>query len=106
MKQFDFNAIVKNPAVFADGRLPAHADFTTYRNEAELLLGETSLRHSLDGVWRFRYSANPAAAPDDGFQSPEKDLSGWDEIRVPAHIQMEGWDKPAYVNTQYPWDCQ
>ena len=106
MKQFDFNAIVKNPAVFADGRLPAHADFTAYRNEAELLLGETSLRHSLDGVWRFRYSANPAAAPDDGFQSPEKDLSGWDEIRVPAHIQMEGWDKPAYVNTQYPWDCQ
>ncbi len=71
-----------------------------------MLLGETSLRKTLDGIWRFRYSKNPAAAPDDGFQSPEKDLSGWDEIRVPAHIQMEGYDKPAYVNTQYPWDCQ
>ena len=106
MKQFDFNAIVKNPAVFADGRLPAHADFTAFRNEAEMLIGETSLRQCLDGIWRFRYSKNPAAAPDDGFQSPEKDLSGWEQIRVPAHIQMEGYDKPAYVNTQYPWDCQ
>ncbi|MBQ6502450.1 MAG: DUF4981 domain-containing protein [Flexilinea sp.] len=106
MNTFNFNAIVKNPSIFADGRLPAHADFTAYRNEAEVLIGETSLRHSLDGIWRFRYSKNPAAAPDDEFQSPEKDLSGWDEIRVPAHIQMEGYDKPAYVNTQYPWDCQ
>ena len=25
-------------------------------------------------------------------------------IRVPAHIQMEGWDRPAYNNYQYPWD--
>ena len=54
MKQFDFNAIVKNPAVFADGRLPAHADFTAFRNEAEMLIGETGLRQCLDGIWRFR----------------------------------------------------
>ena len=106
MDKFDFNTIVKNPAVFSQGKLPAHADFTAYRNEAEAAAGETSLRQSLDGIWRFRYSRNPSAAPDDGFQSPEKDLSGWDEIRVPAHIQMEGYDIPAYVNTQYPWDWQ
>ena len=106
MKEFNFEQTVKNPAVFAEGRLPAHADFTAYRNEAEITVGETSLRQSLDGIWRFRYSRNPAAAPEDGFQLPEKDLSGWDEIRVPAHIQMEGYDKPAYVNTQYPWDYQ
>lgn len=106
MNTFNFDAIVKNPNVFADGRLSAHSDFTAYRNEADMLLEQTTLRKDLDGIWRFRYSKNPAAAPDDGFQLPEKDLSGWDEIRVPAHIQMEGYDKPAYVNTQYPWDCQ
>ncbi len=27
-----------------------------------------------------------------------------DDIRVPAHIQMEGYDSPQYANTQYPWD--
>ena len=104
MKTFDFDAIVKNPAVFADGRLAAHADFTPYRNEAELSFGESSLRMPLDGIWRFRYSRNPSAAAD-GFWMPESDLSGWDSIRVPAHIQMEGYDVPAYVNTQYPWDA-
>ena len=95
MEGFDYNAIVKNPAVFEKGRLSAHADFTAFRNGSELAAGKTSLREYLDGVWRFRYAKNPSAAPEDGFQSPEYDLSGWDEIRVPAHIQMEGWDKPA-----------
>jgi beta-galactosidase len=32
------------------------------------------------------------------------DCKGWDDIRVPAHIQMEGYDKPQYCNLQYPWD--
>ena len=104
MKTFDFEAIVKNPSVFADGRLPAHADFMPFRNAAELAAGESSLRLPLDGVWRFRYSRNPSAAPD-GFWQPGYDLSGWESIRVPAHIQMEGYDVPAYVNTQYPWDA-
>ena len=104
MREFDFERVVKNPAVFAEGRLPAHADFTPYRNEAELSVGETSLRCSLNGIWRFHYTKNPAAAPD-GFWAEDFDISGWEEIRVPAHIQMEGYDRPAYVNTQYPWDA-
>ena len=39
MKTFDYESIVKNPSVFADGRLPAHADFVPYRNNAELSAG-------------------------------------------------------------------
>ena len=104
MRTFDFDSIVKNPAVFADGRLPAHADFVPYSSAAELCAGETSLRMPLDGLWRFHYARNPSAAPD-GFWVPGYDLSGWNTIRVPAHIQMEGYDIPAYVNTQYPWDA-
>ena len=104
MKTFDYESIVKNPSVFADGRLPAHADFVPCRNAAELAAGESGLRMPLDGIWRFRYSRNPSAAPE-GFWQPGYDLSGWDSIRVPAHIQMEGYDVPAYVNTQYPWDA-
>ena len=29
---------------------------------------------------------------------------GWDIIQVPGHIQLQGYDKPHYVNTMYPWD--
>ena len=106
MKEFDYSKIVKDPGIFEENRLPAHADFTAYRSRTELAAGRTGLQESLNGVWRFRYSKNPAAAPEDDFPMPESDLSGWDEIRVPAHIQMEGYDRPAYVNTQYPWDAQ
>ena len=104
MREFSFEQIVRDPAVFADHRLSAHSDHVAYRNEAELAAGESSLRMPLDGAWRFHYAANPSAAPGD-FWREDYDVSGWDLIRVPAHIQMEGYDKPAYVNTQYPWDA-
>ena len=103
MKEYSYDQLVKDPAVFADNRLPAHSDHVAYRNREEWHAGESSLQHSLDGVWRFHYARNLSAAPD-GFWADGYDLSGWDQIRVPAHIQMEGYDVPAYVNTQYPWD--
>ena len=104
MLSYRFEETVCSPAVFAEGRLPAHADFTAYRSEEELAAGQSSLRHLLDGVWRFHYSPRPADAPE-GFWRTDYDISGWDSIRVPAHIQLEGYDTPAYVNTQYPWDA-
>ena len=104
MTSFSFDAAVRDPAVFADGRLPAHSDHVTYASAAELAAQESSLRLSLDGLWKFHYAANPSAAPE-GFWERGYDLSGWEEIRVPAHIQMEGYDRPAYINTQYPWDA-
>ena len=104
MNEFSVERCLLDPAVFAENRLPAHSDHIAYRNEEELAAGESSLRLCLDGVWMFHYAANLSAAPE-GFWKEGADLSGWDTIRVPAHIQMEGYDKPAYVNTQYPWDA-
>jgi len=104
MNTFDYRAMVLDPAVFAVNRLPAHSDHVAYAGAAELAAGESSLRFPLDGIWRFRYAKNPASAAD-GFWAADYDLRGWDSIRVPAHIQLEGWDKPAYLNYQYPWDA-
>ena len=39
-----------------------------------------------------------------GFESADYDCRSWEDIRVPAHIQMEGYDVPQYANTQYPWE--
>ena len=52
-----------DPTVFAVNRLDAHSDHVCYRSEAEIRLGGSSLRQSLDGSWRFAYSACPAARP-------------------------------------------
>ncbi len=39
-----------------------------------------------------------------GFEKEEYCCRDWDDIRVPAHIQMEGYDAPQYANVQYPWE--
>ena len=95
--------IIKDPGIFQQNRLPAHSDHITYRSEAEMKTGKSGYRLSLDGVWHFHYSKNIKDAPDK-FWDKDYDTDPWDRIRVPAHIQMEGYDKPQYVNTQYPWD--
>ena len=82
MKTFSFDTIVRDPGVFADNRLAAHSDHVTYASAAEMTAGESSLRLRLDGLWKFRYSANPAAAPD-GFWAKDFDLSGWEAPGTP-----------------------
>ena len=104
MQTFRFDDAVRDPAVFAEGRLPARSDHIAYASRAELAAGESSLRRCLDGEWRFHYAENPAAAPE-GFWMPDYDVSDWDTIRVPGHIQLQGYDRPQYVNIQYPWDA-
>ncbi len=95
--------MVSDPKVFEQNRLPAHSDHIAYRSAAELASKKSSYRVCLDGVWHFHYAKNFEDAPE-GFYNSDYDTSTWDRIRVPAHIQMEGYDKPQYVNVQNPWD--
>jgi beta-galactosidase len=88
MNTFDYS-IVSDPRVFEEGRLAAHSDHVVYANMDELEAGRSSYRMYLDGIWKFRYANNPSEA-EDGFWNDECDVKGWDEIRVPAHTQMEG----------------
>ena len=32
------------------------------------------------------------------------DVSGFDKIMVPGHIELAGYDKIRYINTMYPWE--
>ncbi|MCI8488807.1 MAG: DUF4981 domain-containing protein [Lachnospiraceae bacterium] len=102
MTGFDYNK-VKDPTFFKEHVLPAHSAHVAYGNKGEVFTKESSLQMSLDGVWKFSYASNYALAVP-GFETAEYDCTSWEDIRVPAHIQMEGYDVPQYVNTQYPWD--
>lgn len=98
--------ILKNllePTVFEENRLPAHSDHKVFANRNELIRGESSLYYDLNGIWKFDYSINPDSTPD-GFELLSFDCRNWEDIRVPAHIQMEGYDRPHYANVAYPWD--
>ena len=103
MSNFDSN-IIKNPEIFEQNRLAAHSDHVCYKNELEKIKGKSSLRYDMNGLWKFAYAKNQSLAPC-GFEAADYDCKGWDEIRVPAHIQMEGYDVPIYTNTTYPWEA-
>lgn len=107
----DLSSVLCDPEFFAEHRLPAHSDHRWYASAAEAAAaqaagspaGSGSYETCLNGVWKFHYAPAPSQTLP-GFQAPDFDVSGWDDIRVPAHIQMAGYDRPQYVNTQYPWD--
>ena len=103
MHKFDYSKVA-SPAYFADMRLDAHSDHVCYKDWEEEAKGRSSYRMDLDGIWKFSYARNYESAPKD-FEKSSFDCSGWDDIKVPSCIQMEGYDKPHYTNVAYPWDA-
>ncbi|MGN0616661.1 glycoside hydrolase family 2 TIM barrel-domain containing protein [Ruminococcus flavefaciens] len=89
---------LKNPEIFEVNREKAHSDHLCTVNGQQL-------KQSLNGTWKFNYCEHPDNRPAD-FYMVDFDVTSFDEIKVPGHIQLQGYDKPQYVNTQYPWEGQ
>lgn len=87
---------LKNPEIFSVNREKAHSDHICTVNGQQL-------KQSLNGIWKFSYTEHPDNRPVD-FYKTDFDVSGFDDITVPGHIQLQGYDKPQYVNTQYSWE--
>lgn len=92
-----------DPEVFRVMQLPAHSDHRIYADKEEMRTGRSSLYQVLDGIWDFHYSRNAEERPvrfyEEGF-----DDSRFDRIKVPGHIELQGYDKIHYINTMYPWE--
>ncbi|MET9246656.1 glycoside hydrolase family 2 TIM barrel-domain containing protein [Nonomuraea sp. NPDC003709] len=73
------------------GRRAARADFLS-----------DAPRLSLNGQWRFRLSGT-AEGTGPSLPDPALDDTGWETIRVPSHWVLEGYDRPLYTNTAYPF---
>lgn len=116
MHQFDVKKL-ENPECFMENRMAAHSDHVCYRDWKEAgdrygeqsgglpdVLGKkSSFRLFLDGTWKFHYARNYEQTIP-GFYELSYDCRNWADICVPAHIQLEGYGTPQYVNMQYPWD--
>ena len=94
---------IHDPKFFKENCMAAHSDHVAYANETEAEEKKSSFRLLLDGIWKFHYARNYMQTVN-GFEAETFDCKCWEDIRVPAHIQMEGYDIPQYVNIQYPWD--
>ena len=96
--------ILENPEIFNINRLPAHSDHRYYETLAQAKRQDVMpWRRCLNGRWQMHYSDTVEGRPI-GFESLDFDLSSFNTVEVPSHIQLQGYDKPQYVNTQYPWD--
>jgi beta-galactosidase len=58
-------------------------------------------RLSLNGDWRFRWSAT--ADRDEDLAAAELDEAGWSSIAVPGHWQLNGYGSPIYTNKKLPF---
>ncbi|OWR28907.1 beta-galactosidase [Saccharibacillus sp. O23] len=94
-----------NPEIFQLNRLDARAALTPYADAEEALSGSaTSSRvRSLNGTWKFHHVDKPADRPEN-FYEIGYSTEDWDDIPVPAHWQLHGYDYPQYTNVRYPWE--
>ncbi len=104
-----------NPEVFRVNQLAAHSDHPFYQNKEDMVLSasevpftqsfteKNSLLQSLNGIWQFRYSVSAKERPEQ-FYKEDFIAKDFDEIAVPCHIELAGYDKIHYINTMYPWE--
>ncbi|MBS4202449.1 DUF4981 domain-containing protein [Bacillus sp. FJAT-49732] len=94
-----------NPEIFQLNRLEAHATLMPFQTVEEALEGNrksSKYFKSLNGQWKFSFSENPDKR-NENFYKTDFNSSSWDEIKVPAHWQLQGYDYPQYTNVRYPW---
>jgi beta-galactosidase len=95
----------QDPLVTGRNKQPAHATLLPYATVEQALQGTreaSPFYRSLNGRWKFHFVSKPADRPRDFFRA-DFDDSRWAEIAVPSNWQLQGYDKPIYLNTRYPW---
>ena len=100
------NADIKwldDPEVFRINQVAAHSDHDYYLNYEDMNQHNQKLVQSLNGQWRFCFSRNAKSRPENFFEE-DYDISGFDKIMVPGHIELAGYDQIRYINTMYPWE--
>jgi beta-galactosidase len=93
----------ENPAALHAGTEMPRATFIPYPDAAAALKPgptESTRVLSLNGAWKFHWSARPDDRPLD-FWRPEADVRAWKDIPVPSDWMFQGYDIPIYVNSSY-----
>lgn len=81
-----------NPEIYCVNRLDAHSDHMYFESYEEIGKSSNKWEVLLDGLWKFHYSKNAASRPAD-FYREDYDRSDFDTIKVPGHIELQGYDK-------------
>ena len=89
-------------------RAAMHTHFFAYENaeKAGSDVKENSKNFmSMNGSWKFFWVKNADQRPTDFWKVGYND-KGWDDMKVPAVWELNGYGDPIYVNVGYPWRNQ
>ncbi len=95
----------EDPTIFNVGQVEPHAHCIPFQKVDNLVSNQCEKSpyfKSLNGLWKFYWSAKPAERPEHFFQD-DFDTNEWDNILVPSNWEMEGYGIPIYVNDRYPF---
>ena len=89
-----------------DNRMPMHASYYVYETDALAELGDWKSSKNylnLNGKWKFQYLENPNNLPT-GFEKVNFNDTAWDDFKIPANWDVNGYGYPVYTNTTYDFD--
>jgi beta-galactosidase len=93
----------EDPSVSGINRDQSRATAYSFDNLHDALTcdrDKTSRYMNLNGEWDFSFALKPADAPKDFYKSR---VHGWKKIIVPSSWELQGYDKPIYKSSIYPF---
>lgn len=91
------------PAIVSENRMPMRATAFAFESREAAIqnVKERSKNFlSLNGTWKFNWVKDPRKRPLDFFK-PGFDDAKWDNFKVPANWETNGYGLPIYVNQPY-----
>ena len=95
----------QDPSVQHAGVEAPFATMTVFADAASartLDRGQSPFYQSLNGQWKYHWSASPADRVPKFWRKDFNDAA-WPTIRVPANPEIEGHGIPIFTNITYPW---
>jgi len=95
----------ENPRLLHRNRLEPRATLIPFADIESARTGDRGASpyvRLLNGDWCFFYGGSPRQAPP-AFADPAFDDRAWDTVRVPGVWQLQGYGRPQYTNSEYPF---
>src|SRR5690242_6214974 len=80
-------------------RLPMHVTYFVYNNDQQARENDWTKSPNylnLDGQWKFKWVEKPDDLPKN-FETISFDDKGWDDFKIPATWEVNGYGYPIYV---------
>ncbi len=97
-----------DPNVNEINRLPMHTNYFAYESEKAALNGcklSSDNYMTLNGTWKFNWVEHADQRPTDFYKIDYND-KGWDNFKIPAVWELNGYGVPLYSSGGFAWENQ